>query len=77
MTSNFSFDGTLRGLLFIFDNVVFTGNMSCNAVHDHTLRFVNGSTTTVRDYRLSLLIPVEKVDKRNPAPPLATTRGHQ
>src|SRR6266481_4777260 len=35
MTSNFSFDGTLRGVLVIFDNVVFTGNMSCDASHQN------------------------------------------
>src|SRR6059036_4319135 len=57
MTSNFSFDGTLRGLLIIFDNVDFTGNMSCNASHDHKLWFVNGSTTTLNQSCQNILIP--------------------
>src|SRR5437867_12204814 len=48
ITSNFSFVGTLRGVLVIFDNVVFTGNMSCDASHQHKLWFVNGSTSTLR-----------------------------
>src|SRR6266850_651567 len=41
MTSNFSFDGTLRGVLVIFDSVVFTGNMSCDASHQNKLWSVN------------------------------------
>jgi uncharacterized repeat protein (TIGR01451 family) len=75
MTSNFSFDGTLRGLLIIFDNVVFTGNMSCNASHDHKLWFVNGSTTTLNAGCQNILIPVEKIDKANPPGPPFVTIG--
>src|SRR5687768_5409338 len=33
LTSNFSFVGTTRDLLVVFDNVVHTGNMSCNIGH--------------------------------------------
>src|SRR5437867_6762645 len=75
MTSNFSFDGTLRGLLIIFDNVDFTGNMSCNASHDHKLWFVNGSTTTLNQNCQNILIPVEKIDKANPPGPPFVTIG--
>src|SRR6185436_15053784 len=75
MTSNFSFDGTLRGLLIIFDNVDFTGNMSCNASHKHKLWFVNGSTTTLNQGCQNILIPVEKIDKANPPGPPFVTIG--
>jgi uncharacterized repeat protein (TIGR01451 family) len=75
LTSNFSFEGTLRGLLIIFDNVVFTGNMSCNASHDHKLWFVNGSTTTLNQGCQNILIPVEKIDKANPPGPPFVTIG--
>src|SRR6266704_4057205 len=73
MTSNFSFDGTLRGVLVIFDNVVFTGNMSCDASHQNKLWFVNGSTSTLNQGCQNIQIPVEKIDKKNPpGPPVAT-----
>ena len=73
MTSNFSFDGTLRGVLVIFDSVVFTGNMSCDASHQNKLWFVNGSTSTLNQGCQNILIPVEKIDKQNPpGPPVAT-----
>ncbi|HKQ98370.1 MAG TPA: hypothetical protein VJV75_10875, partial [Candidatus Polarisedimenticolia bacterium] len=69
MTSNFSFIGPARGLLIIFDNVVFTGNMSCNSVHDNKLWFVNGSTSGLRPSCQNILIPVEKIQKANPPGP--------
>src|SRR5882724_7656801 len=73
MTSNFSFDGTLRGVLVVFDSVVFTGNMSCDASHQNKLWFVNGSTSTLNQGCQNILIPVEKIDKQNPpGPPVAT-----
>jgi uncharacterized repeat protein (TIGR01451 family) len=75
MTSNFSFEGGLRGLLIIFDNVDFTGNMSCNASHKHKLWFVNGSTTTLNQGCQNILIPVEKIDKANPPGPPFVTIG--
>jgi hypothetical protein len=52
--------------LIIFDNVVHTGNMSCNAVLEHKIWFTNGSSSKIRDLCQNLLIPVEKIDKRNP-----------
>ncbi|PYT13272.1 MAG: hypothetical protein DMF51_11270 [Acidobacteria bacterium] len=61
MTSNFSFDGTLRGVLVVFDSVVFTGNMSCDASHQNKLWFVNGSTSTLNQGCQNILIPVEKI----------------
>src|SRR5213594_3204153 len=73
MTSNFSFDGTLKGVLVVFDSVVFTGNMSCDASHQNKLWFVNGSTSTLNQGCQNILIPVEKIDKQNPpGPPVAT-----
>jgi len=75
MTSNFSFDGTLRGVLVIFDSVVFTGNMSCNASHENKLWFVNGSTSTLNQGCQNILIPVEKIDKQDPPGPPFVTVG--
>src|SRR2546425_9293533 len=72
LTSNISFTGTGRGWLVIFDNVVFTGNISCDKSHGNFIWFVNGSTTTVRLTCQNLFIPVEKIDKQNPpGPPVA------
>src|SRR2546430_11151989 len=48
LTSNISFDGTLRGVLVIFDNVVYTGNMSCDAVHQNKIWFVNGYSSQLK-----------------------------
>jgi len=53
--------------LVIFDNVVHTGQMACNAVAGHKIWFTNGSSTSIQDGCQNLLIPVEKIDKRNPA----------
>jgi uncharacterized repeat protein (TIGR01451 family) len=53
--------------LIIFDNVVHTGQMSCNAVLEHKIWFTNGSSTTIQEGCQNLLIPVEKIDKQNPA----------
>src|SRR5882672_9871137 len=75
MTSNFSFDGTLRGVLVIFDSVVFTGNMSCNTSHENKLWFVNGSTSTLNQGCQNILIPVEKIDKQDPPGPPFVTVG--
>src|SRR5215471_16144587 len=67
LTSNISFVGTLSGALVIFDNVDFIGNIACDKVHGNALWFVNGSITTVKPNCQSLFIPVEKIDKQNPA----------
>ncbi len=71
LATNFSFftqpgQNTERWLV-VFDNVVHTGQMSCNAVQDHKIWFTNGSSTSIQDGCQNLLIPVEKIDKRNPA----------
>jgi uncharacterized repeat protein (TIGR01451 family) len=67
LTSNISWFGSLPGsTLLIFDNVVHTGNMSCNlAAQGNKIWFVNSASTTVQENCLSLLIPVEKIDKQN------------
>src|SRR5215472_4199934 len=69
LTSNISFTGTLRGILVIFDNVDFIGNMSCDKVHGNFIWFVNGSTTTLRLDCENLFVPVDKIDKENPPGP--------
>ena len=70
MSTNFSFDnpGGQNGQewLVIFDNVNHTGQMSCNAVHDNKIWFVNGSITGVHQGCQNAFIPVEKIDKKNP-----------
>jgi large repetitive protein len=70
--TNFSFltqpGQTEERWLVIFDNVVHTGNMSCNATHEHKIWFTNGSSSKIKDGCQNLLIPVEKIDKENPAP---------
>jgi hypothetical protein len=53
--------------LVIFDNVVHTGQMACNAVAGHKIWFVNGSSTAIQEGCQNLLVPVEKIDKQNPA----------
>ncbi|MHC4992383.1 MAG: hypothetical protein ACYTGC_15530, partial [Planctomycetota bacterium] len=52
--------------LIVFDNVVHTGQMSCNAVLEHKIWFTNGSSTSIQEGCQNLLIPVEKIDKQNP-----------
>ena len=71
MSTNFSFF-TQPGQederwLVVFDNVVHTGQMSCNAVHEHKIWFVNGSSSGIHANCQNLLIPVEKIDKETPA----------
>ncbi len=52
--------------IVIFDNVVHTGQMACNAVAGHKIWFVNGASSTIQEQCQNLLIPVEKIDKANP-----------
>jgi uncharacterized repeat protein (TIGR01451 family)/fimbrial isopeptide formation D2 family protein len=52
--------------LLVFDNVYHTGQMSCATVLNHKVWFVNGASTEVQEKCQNLLIPVEKIDKRNP-----------
>ncbi|MDH3374506.1 MAG: hypothetical protein OEM85_14160 [Gammaproteobacteria bacterium] len=71
INTNFSFftqpGQTNERWLIIFDNVVHTGNMSCNAVLEHKIWFTNGSSSKIKQSCQNLLIPVEKIDKQNPA----------
>jgi uncharacterized repeat protein (TIGR01451 family) len=71
INTNFSFftqpGQTNERWLIVFDNVVHTGNMSCNAVLEHKIWFTNGSSSKIKQNCQNLLIPVEKIDKRNPA----------
>ncbi|HZN55672.1 MAG TPA: hypothetical protein VFB67_10170, partial [Candidatus Polarisedimenticolaceae bacterium] len=77
LTSNISWFGSLpTSTLLIFDNVVHTGNMACNLnAQGNKIWFVNSSSTSVQDHCLSLLIPVEKIDKQNPPGPPFVTIG--
>jgi uncharacterized repeat protein (TIGR01451 family) len=77
LTSNISwFGNNPTSWLLIFDNVVHTGNMSCNLnAQGNRIWFVNSASTTVQTNCLSLLIPVEKIDKQNPPGPPFVTIG--
>src|SRR5262245_42512691 len=70
LRTNFSFytsPGTNNDRwLVIFDNVVHTGNMSCNNVQGHKIWFTNGSCSTIKESCQNLLVPVEKITKQNP-----------
>jgi uncharacterized repeat protein (TIGR01451 family) len=69
MSTNFSFDNNdPTPYLIIFDNVLHTGQMSCNTVAGHTIWFVNGSSSAIQEGCQNLLIPVEKIDKQSPGP---------
>ena len=61
--------------LVVFDNVVHTGEMACNAVAGHKIWFTNGSSTSIQDGCQNYLIPVEKIDKQNPTGVTAVTIG--
>jgi len=73
LSTNFSFltqpGQTDERWLIVFDNVVHTGQMACNAVAGHKIWFTNGSSTQVQEDCQNLLIPVEKIDKQNPPGP--------
>ena len=77
LTSNISFVGNNpTSWLVIFDDVVFTGNMSCNLnSQGNLLWFTNGSTSNLKQSCLNLLIPVEKIDKQNPSGQTTATVG--
>ena len=76
LTSNFSFFGSgTDPYLLVFDNVVHTGNMACDVVQGNKIWFANSSSTTVQSKCQNLLIPVEKIDKQNPAGTSAATIG--
>ena len=77
LTSNISWNGNNpTSWLVIFDNVVFTGNMSCNLQSQgNFLWFTNGSTSGIRPNCQNLFVPVEKIDKQNPAGQAIATIG--
>lgn len=79
LSTNFSFftqpGQTNQRWIVIFDNVVHTGQMACNAVHLHKIWFTNGSSTSIKEGCQNYLIPVEKIDKQNPAGPSTATIG--
>ena len=70
LTTNFSFlsqpGQTDQRWLVIFDNVVHIGQMACDAVQGHKIWFTNGSSSTITTKCQNQLIPVEKIDKKNP-----------
>jgi uncharacterized repeat protein (TIGR01451 family) len=79
LTSNFNFftqpGQNQERWLIIFDNVVHTGNMACSAVLGHKIWFTNGSSSSIQDGCQNLLIPVEKINKQNPAGQTTATIG--
>jgi uncharacterized repeat protein (TIGR01451 family) len=72
-TSNISFKGNNPiSWLVIFDNVDFTGNMSCDKSQGNYIWFTNGSISGIRPNCQNLFVPTEKINKQNPpGPPLA------
>jgi uncharacterized repeat protein (TIGR01451 family) len=67
-TSNISFYGNNpTSWLVIFDNVVFTGNMSCDKSQGNAIWFTNGSISGIKPNCQNLFVPTEKIDKQNPA----------
>ena len=71
LDSNISFYAPGGGAwLIIYDNVVHTGQMSCNSneVHEHKIWFVNSSSSGIHDSCRDLFIPVEKIEKEIPSP---------
>ncbi|MBD3649499.1 MAG: hypothetical protein HUJ31_19060, partial [Pseudomonadales bacterium] len=79
LNTNFSFltqpGQTTERWLIVFDNVVHTGEMACNAVAGHRIWFVNGSSSSIQESCQNLLIPVEKIEKDNPPDTLTATVG--
>ncbi len=65
LTSNIRFEPPGPWLV-IFDNVVHTGNISCNTPPQHKIWFTNGSSSKIKQNCQNLLIPVEKIEKQNP-----------
>src|SRR5688572_1788987 len=71
-------DPNSQRYLIIFNNVYFTGQMSCNDnhIHNHRLWFTNGTiATNLQPQCRDLFIPVEKIDKQNPAGQTTATIG--
>jgi large repetitive protein len=71
-------DPNSQRYLIIYNNVYFTGQMSCNDnhIHNHRLWFTNGTiATNLQPQCRDLFIPVEKIDKQNPAGQTTATIG--
>ena len=75
-TSNISFYGNNpTSWLVIFDNVKFTGNMSCDKSQGNMIWFTNGSTSGLKPNCQNLFVPTEKINKQNPAGQTTATIG--
>src|SRR5438552_3898923 len=75
-TSNSSFYGNNpTSWLVIFDNGVFTGNMSCDKSQGNFIWFTNGSTSGLKPNCQNLFVPTEKINKQNPAGQTTATIG--
>ncbi|HET7203172.1 MAG TPA: hypothetical protein VFI92_07355, partial [Steroidobacteraceae bacterium] len=73
-------DPSSQRYLIIFNNVYFTGQMSCNDnhIHNHRLWFTNGTIANsllLHPQCRSLFIPVEKIDKQTPEGQTTATIG--
>ena len=67
LTSTINFQTNDNSIyLIIFENVYYTGNMACANV-DHRIWFSNSSYYGSNNACQDLFIPVEKIDKKNPA----------
>src|SRR5213592_2111382 len=75
-TSNSSFYGNNpTSWLVIFDNVVFTGNMSCDKSQGNFIWFTNGSVSGLKPNCQNIFVPTEKIDKQNQAGQTTATIG--
>ncbi|MGE5844162.1 MAG: hypothetical protein ACM32K_04620, partial [Syntrophaceae bacterium] len=67
LTSTINFQTNDNSIyLIIFDNVYYTGNMACSNI-DHRIWFSNSSYYGSNNACQDLFIPVETIDKKNPA----------
>lgn len=66
LNTNFSFDNAVP-LLAVFDNVIHSGQMSCNTGAGHKIWFTNGSVTDLPASCQNFVIPAETIDKQPPA----------
>src|SRR5438876_1434787 len=75
-TSNSSFYGNNpTSWLVIFDNVVFTGNMSCDKSQGNFIWFTNGSISGLKPNCQNIFVPTEKINKQNTAGQTTATIG--
>ena len=71
-------DPAVQRYLVVFDDVYYTGQMSCNDNdnHNHRIWFTNGTVATnLQPQCRSLFIPVEKIDKTIPSGQTTATIG--